>query len=410
MIPLPGGAPAPLRLAPGSVRFLLLLAGLMTVGAASTDINLPAVATIAQSFAAPLPEAQLTVSVFFLGFGLGQLFAGPLSDRFGRRPVILAGLALYLLATIGCILATSLGSLLVWRAVQGTLAAFAPVLARAVVRDLFDGPRMARVLSFATAVFILAPILAPSVGALLLEMGGWRWIFALLAVYGALLWLAGWRWLPETLRAPDPMALRPRRFVEAWRAVLGDPRSCRYAAVSVANFVVLVVYLTNSPAVFMDQYGLSSRAFAGVFALVALASAAGNLVNARLVRRIPLERLVAWACAGGFATSAIAIPIVLGDPVRLPLLIVLLALGFFCFSTVMANATALALQPHGAMAGAASSVIGVLQTVVPAVVASLAALLPIDRAVLTAGAMAAAFLAAVMLARRPPRASRSHPS
>lgn len=382
---------------------MLLVAGLMTVSAMSTDINLPAIPVIAATFGAPVAAAQLTVTTFFVGFGLGQLFVGPLSDRFGRRPVMLGGLLLYVLATLGCTLATTLESLLLWRTLQGVLASAGPVLARAVIRDLFEGPRMARVLSLATAAFVVAPIVAPSIGALLLGLGGWRWIFAFLALYGALLALFARLWLGETLREPDPAALSPRRFLGSWVAVLRHPRSRRYGAVSVVNFVALVVYLTNSPGMFMGDYGLDAGAFGAVFALVATASATGSLTNARLVRRLPLARLVPAALAGGALATGAATLAAASGLASLWSLVALMAVAFFCFSTVMSNATALAMQPHGAMVGAASSVLGVLQTVIPAVVASLVASLAGTGTVATSGAMCAAFAIALLLALAPAR-------
>lgn len=393
----PGAGLPRAGLAPDSVLFVLLIAGLMTVSAMSTDINLPAIPVIAETFATPTARAQLTVTTFFAGFGAGQLFVGPLSDRFGRRPVMLGGLALYVLATVGCTFAGSMESLLLWRTLQGLLAASGPVLSRAIVRDLFEGPQMARVLSLATAAFVTAPIVAPSIGALLLEAGSWRWIFGFLALYGLLLLALGWRWLAETLPEPDPTALSPRRFAGAWVAVLRHPRSRRYGAVSVANFVVLIVYLTNSPTLFMQGYGLDARGFGAVFAMVALASAAGNLANARLVRRVPLERLVPLALAGGAAATAAASLALLAGAAPLALLVPLLGVAFFCFSTVMANATALAMQPHGTIVGSASSVLGVVQTVLPAGVASLLAATVGGGPLATTTAMSLAFLLALAL-------------
>ncbi|GBD40772.1 Bicyclomycin resistance protein [bacterium HR39] len=381
------------RLSPESPLFVVLLAGLMSISAMTTDINLPAVPAIAADFGAPVDSAQLTVTLFFVGFGAGQLVVGPLSDRTGRRPVLLGGLALFTATSLLCALAPSLEALLALRTLQGAFAAAAPVLGRAVVRDLFAGARMARVMSFAMAIFVSAPLVAPSLGAALMELGGWRSIFLFLALYGTLTALAAQRWLPETLPCPDPDAFSPRRILGAFAAVFGHPRSRAWGLVAVCAFTVLLVYLTSSPVVFMLHFGLPPAAYGLTFAAVATFSIAGNLANARLVRSFPLEHVARAALLVGLlATSAGALldlAGLLGPWSAIPLF----GVALFCFSVLMSDALALAMQPHARIAGAASSVLGVAHTMVPAAAASALAAAGAGAPWTVLGALALAFAA-----------------
>ncbi len=370
---------------------VVLLAALMSISAMTTDIVLPALPQLAADLGGTVDAAQLTVGLFFAGFGFGQAVVGSLSDRWGRRPVLLAGLAAFIATSLACALSGSLGGLLALRTLQGAVAAAAPVLARAVVRDLFEGAAMARVMSLVMAIFVSAPIVAPSLGALWLLVGGWRAIFLFLALYGALTALAAWRWLPETLAHPDPAATRPERYLAAWRAVLADRRSRTYGAVVVAAFTVLLVYLTQAPEVFMETFGLGPAGFGLVFAVVALFSVAGNLANARLVRRLPLARLVGAALFLGLLASGAGLILALAGALGLASTIILFGLALFAFSTLSANGLALAMQPHARIAGAASSVLGMLHTVIPATLAALVAMIDLAPTALAFAAQGLAF-------------------
>jgi DHA1 family bicyclomycin/chloramphenicol resistance-like MFS transporter len=358
---------------PGSPAFVLLMAGLMTMSAMTIDINLPAIPATAADLAATTALISVTVTVFFAGFAIGQAVYGPVSDRFGRRPVMIGGIVLFVIASLACAAARDAPMLLAMRLVQGFAAGAGPVLGRAIIRDLFQGPQMARVMSFAMAAFITAPIVAPSIGALILLVASWRWIFLFLAGYGLLLVLVAALLVRESLARPDPLALRPSRIMAAWAAVLCHRDSRLYGGVGTLALAALVVYLANASAVFMTTYGLTPSQFGIVFAAIAACSAVGNLVNARLVRHVPLVRLIGLGALLGSLALALSLSLWLlriDSPWAL-----LPGFGgfFFSFGLIVSNSTTLALAPHGSIIGAATSALGVVQSVVPAALGSVVA-------------------------------------
>lgn len=358
---------------PGSTVFILLMAGLMTMSAMTIDINLPAIPATAADLGAPTAQIGLTVTIFFVGFALGQAVYGPVSDRFGRRPVLIAGIVLFIAASVACAAAADAVTLLAMRLVQGLGAGAGPILGRAIIRDLFHGAQMAHVMSYAMAAFITAPILAPSIGAMILQAASWRWIFLFLAGYGLGLLIVATTLVRETLTRPDPTALQPSRVIAAWTVVLRHPDSRLFGAVGTLALSGLVVYLANASAVFMTTFGLTPGQFGGAFAAIALCAAIGNLINARLVRRLPLVRLIGLGLAVGAAALATSLGLwLVGDAG--PWTMLPGFAGFFlAFGLIVSNSTTLALAPHGTIVGAAASALGVVQSVVPATIGSVVA-------------------------------------
>ncbi len=357
----PDEAPPP-RLEIPFVEFVLLMALLMALTALSIDIMLVALPDIDRAFAIADPnDRQLVVTAYMLGFAVGQPFYGPLSDRFGRKPILAIGLVVSALGAVGAFMAPDFGALLSSRALQGLGAAAPRVLAVAIVRDRFAGRHMARVMSFVMMVFIIVPVVAPMMGQGLMVLGPWQWIFALLAVVTVLLlaW-AGIR-LPETRPAEDRLPLSGRALGDAARLVLTTRRTVGYTVATGFMFGGLMTYLGSSQQIFVDVYGLGIG-FPLIFGAVASVMAIAAFGNAQLVERLGMRR-VSHAALIGYVVAC-GVLAIMGYPERPPLLgfCIFLAATFFCFSLMMPNFSALAMEPLGHVAGTASSFIGFYTT------------------------------------------------
>ena len=337
------------------------------------DINIPAIPATALDLGTSETKSQLTIAFFFIGFAVGQAFYGPISDRFGRKPIILIGLAGYVLATIGCALSSSIEMLLTMRVLQGLTAACGPVLGRAVVRDRFSGPAMARVMSFVMAAFILAPIIAPSIGALILSFLHWRFIFVFLTVYALIIWLIVFFRFEETVDKLDPTATRLSRIIRSYPRFFAHKVSLCYGAVTVIFLSALVLYLSASSLIFMTGYGLSPSEFGLMFAAIAAFAGAASLINARLAVSIALTQIIfiaLWMTLAGLGFGLFADLWGFGGALAM---LPAFGLFFFGFNMIVTNSTALAMQPHSTGIGAMASVLGTFQSLVPAVISGLLA-------------------------------------
>lgn len=342
----------------------LLLATLTGLTSLSIDMSLPAMPQLQEIFGASVSAVQLTLSVFLVGFALGQIVCGPLSDRWGRRPVLLAGLALFTLAGLACALSPSLALLVAARFVQGAGASVGPVVARAIVRDRFDSRRAASVLSQMTQVMIVAPLLAPTLGGYLLVHVGWPSIFAVLGASGALVSLICWRFLPETarLRQVDE-DVKSSSVRDSLREVFQHRASLRHALTTCFAYAGMFAYIGSSPFVLMDGFGVAEENFGYFFALTAMALLVAATVNRALLKRhMPslfiLRRGVFVVFAAG---AALALASWFGVGGLAGVLVPMMAY-MFGQGLLMPNATAAAMAPHGESAGVISSMMGALQT------------------------------------------------
>src|SRR5215831_8901276 len=258
-------APAPGP--PAGRRFTVVLGMLTAFGPLSTDMYLPALPALTASFGTSPGRVQLTLSAFFIGFGAGQLVYGPLADRWGRKPPMLAGVSLYAVASMLCALSAGVGALIALRLLQGFGACAGPLIARAVVRDVYERDRAARMLSLLMLIMGAAPLTAPLLGGQLLLASGWRSIFAVQAAFGALCFLAAWSGLAETLDEAKRSRAGVRAMVARYGALLRSRVYVGYAVSSGAAFAGMFAYFAGSPFVFIRLYGVPPQNYGFLFAL-----------------------------------------------------------------------------------------------------------------------------------------------
>ncbi len=250
-----------MALRPGTFRLTVLLALLTSMGPLSTDMYLPSLPDISQSMGTDDARTQLTLSVFLFGFAAGMLIYGPLADRLGRKPVLLSGLILFVLASIGCTFSPTIDVLIAGRFVQALGAAGPVVLARAIVRDLYRGPEAGRMLSHMGAIMGLVPAIAPVLGGVLHEAFGWRIIFAIIAALGLALLVLGAFSLPETLKNANRRASSPRQILRDYRHLLQNRGFRFYVAFACLSFAGLFAFISGSSFVLQDNYGLSPQIY-----------------------------------------------------------------------------------------------------------------------------------------------------
>ena len=352
-----------------SLPFTVLLGVLFALTALGTDAWLPALPVAAAALDAPVAGMQLTVTTYFLGLALGQLVWGPVSDRYGRKPVLLAGLALALLASAACAAAGSAAALVLARLAQGFGMSAGPVMARTIVRDLHGHEQAARLFSRMTVVFSVIPIAAPLAGGAMLALGGWRAVFFLLGGVAALLLAAVALRLAESAPAGRAAAHRDG-IARSFAAIAAEPRFRASFGVMLCAQAGIFAFVANSSFVLVNGLGVSPGAFALLFALVMLGQIAGAWLSSRLVLRLgimPLLRAgVQLVFAGGLAAAVAA-----WGGVAHPAAVVLpFMLFLFGSALVIPNATALALQPFARTAGTAASLMGATQFAVGALVSA----------------------------------------
>jgi DHA1 family bicyclomycin/chloramphenicol resistance-like MFS transporter len=340
-------------------RLALILGALTALGPLGVDMYLPAFPTLAAELRATPAEVQRTLATFLLGISLGQLAAGPLSDRFGRRPPVFAGLALYAAASFGCALAADVGSLTWLRLLQALGGCVGMVVSRAVVRDLCDERGMVRMGAMLMLVMGAAPILAPMIGGWLLALGGWRVIFWVLGIYAVLAILAVALFLPESLPPERRRRDGPAQVLSVYLSILRDRRFLSHALAGAIPMTGLFAYLFSSPVVLMEVHGLGPVEYGIAFGANAFGLILASQVVARLVRRAAPARLLVWALCCT-AVVGLSVPVAVATGALMPLLVVLF-LYLSAMGAVLPLAAALAMGPLGRVAGSGSAVIGTLQ-------------------------------------------------
>ena len=356
------------------VSLIFILGALSAFGPLSIDMYLPALPSLSRDFSTGAAQVQFTLSACLLGLAIGQSIAGPISDAVGRRRPLLIGLAAYAIASLLCVVAPSVFVLVVLRFVQGCAGAAGIVIARAVVRDLHSGEALAKFFSLLLLVNGLAPILAPILGGLLLRFTSWRGVFIVLTIVGILLLLAVTIGLHETLPPDRRQSGGIRSTLTTFRQLLSNRSFVGYALSCGLAFASMFAYISGSPFVLQDLYGLSPQLFSIMFGMNALGLMLAAQVNGRLIGRVPpIKLLVAGLIATATGGIALFLVVTIGGigliGILPSLFVVVASLGF-----VMPNATALALAGHPRTAGSASALLGVLQFAIGAAAAPLVGL------------------------------------
>ena len=321
---------------------------------------LPAFPAIEASFHAPAGSVQITLGTWVLGLSLGQLIQGALADRFGRRRPLLAGTVIYTLGSIGCALSGSIVAMSAWRFVTALGASASMVIPRAIVRDISEGHDSARLLSRLILVLGAAPILAPSLGSIVLQAASWRGIFWINVGYGALALALAGASLPDTLPAGRRVALHPMAMLGRYRHILSERAFLTHALMMSFYAFALFAYLGGSPTVFIEHYRFTPAQYALVFGSVAATFIAASQLNMRVVARLNLDGTLTHASTLYLALAVVVLGLALADA-RALWLGVLLALTQGLTGFLNPTATVGALRSHAAHAGSASAVLGTMQ-------------------------------------------------
>ena len=348
---------------PGTREMTALLAGLMALNAFAIDSMIPALADIGRSLhVAHENDVQLVVIAYFIGFASTQLLWGPLADRFGRKPILAAGVTLYGAFALLCAISGSFPLLIASRAAMGASAAVTRVLVVAMVRDLFEAEAMARVMSLVFMTFMLVPVLAPNMGQLILLFAPWRAIFVVIAVYALL--MLGWSWarLPETLHPEFRRPLSWGGTAKAIAATVRERQSLGYTVAMTVSFSALVAYISSIQQIIFDAFH-EGRFIGLVFASIAAPMALASYLNSRVVGRFGLRRVGHTAALAFMLVTAVHAAITLAGFETLWSFILLQGLTMGCFAFTSSNLGTLAMEHMAEIAGTASSVQGVVGTI-----------------------------------------------
>jgi DHA1 family bicyclomycin/chloramphenicol resistance-like MFS transporter len=346
--------------------FVGLAAALMATNALAIDSMLPALPDMARTLGILQDnDRQWIVTAYLLGFGVSQIVYGTISDRFGRRPVLLFGLTVYVLASIAAAFAGSFEAMMLARVLQGVGAAATRVLVVSIVRDCYSGRDMARVMSLALIVFLAVPILAPSIGQAILWVAPWRWIFGVLTIFGAVVMLWVVLKLPETLHEEDRKPIAFDSVLAAFRTTLTTRIAVGYMLAMAFVLGGLFGFINSAQQVFVDVFH-APEWFTAIFALIAMFMAVASLLNSRIVVRLGMRRVSHTALLGYIALTGTHALVALAGHESLWSFAAFQGGAMFCFGLLAPNFGAMAMDPLGHVAGTASSVQGFVTTVLGA--------------------------------------------
>jgi len=369
--------------------YLILILGLLTaIGPFSIDMYLPAFPDIATNLHTTVAQVTLSLSSFFIGISAGQLLYGPLLERFGRKKPLYIGLCIYLLASLGCAMATSVNALIVLRLLQALGGCVGMVAARAMVRDLFEVKENAKVFSMLMLVVAVSPIIAPTLGGYITSVLGWRFVFIMLIVVDILILTAIYFLLPES-KKPDPnFSLKPLPIIKNFAGVIRHPQFYTYALMAAISAAGLYAYIGGSPHVFMEIFKVNERQYGWIFALIAMGLIGASQINSVLLKNYTSEQLikVALCCQSVIGAAMVLITFFGWNDIFITIFLIFIFLC--CQGFVFPNASALSLASFGHNAGSASALMGAIQMGIGAGTSALVSVLQNHTALPMTGVMA----------------------
>lgn len=392
--------PSPMKDRNRYLKLILILGLLTAIGPFSIDMYLPAFPAIASGLNTSVAQVMLSLSSFFIGISAGQLVYGPMLERFGRKKPLYAGLIIYLLASVGCAFTRSVESLIAFRFLQALGSCAGMVTSRAIVRDLFEVKDNAKVFSSLMLVVAVSPIIAPTVGGYVTSALGWRYVFAaLIAVDLAI--LAGVYFLLPESKKPDPShSLRPMSIARNFAGIIIQPQFYIYALTGAVAASGMYAYISGSPQVFIELFGVNEKQYGWIFAIIAIGIIGSSQINTFALRRYHSEKIIQIA-----VTSQSIIAVVLAGTVyftggELYTTILLIFLYLCCQGFIFPNASALTLAAFGHNAGNASALLGAIQMGIGATASAVVSVLQNNTALPMTGVMAFCSITALSIFMR----------
>ncbi len=344
-------------------EFVALMAFLMSIVALAIDALLPALNQISADIGIhKSTDSQLLITMIFLGLGLGQLFFGPISDSLGRKPIVFMGFGIFIIASLICIHATDLNTMIFGRILQGIGLSAPRTISIAIVRDSYSGDYMARIMSFITVVFILVPIIAPAMGKFVLDHYSWQTIFYIQVFFSIVVSLWFWIRQPETLLENQRIKFTSHIFSDGLKELMKHKRSIGFTFISGFITGSFMVYLSTAQQIFQIQYNLADE-FPFIFAALAISIGSATFLNGTLVLKFGMEKLVTIAMVAFFTVSVLYIILFYNSPnPNIYILLTFFGLQFFAIGFLFGNLRALAMEPVGHIAGIASAITGFIST------------------------------------------------
>ncbi|MDN3706462.1 multidrug effflux MFS transporter [Myroides ceti] len=357
---------------------LLVLGGLSALGPFSIDMYLPAFKAIAQSLKTDLSHVGFTLTGYFIGISFGQLFYGPVTDRFGRKKPLIFGLSLYILASIGCALSPTIEWLIAMRVLLALGGCVGMVVGRAIVRDLFPVSEIAKIFSILMLIVGIAPIIAPTIGSWVLTVSEWRTIFYIMTSLGMILLFSVLFFLPESQPREASHSLSIPTIMKNYKEVLSDKTFIFYALIGSLAMSGMFAYISGSPFVFMEYFGISQKTYGLIFGFNAFGYILGSQVNRVMLNKFSSKKIVVFSAVALCTIGVSGIVLQNTQLLTVEILVAHLVCFLFCLGHLVPNATALALTPFTKNAGSASALIGFIQMVFGASMSSLVSFLADD--------------------------------